>query len=157
MITTLTQLTGLSPSDLMVVMVAVFAAGMVRGFAGFGLSAILMASVAITIPPVELIPMCYVLEGAASLAMFRGGMRNADMRMVWVLVTGSAIGVPLGLLATTSIDTELSKFLALSIILLLTLAQFFRFAPRFLATRNGLYSSGVAAGIATGLASVMPY
>jgi len=154
MITNLMQLTGLPLSDLMIVVMAVFMAGLIRGFAGFGLSAIVMASVAIIIPPIELIPMCYLLEGAASLAMFRGGMANANMKIVWILVICSAIGVPIGLLATTSIDIDLSRKLALSLILALTMAQFFKLRPRILATRKGLYLSGVMAGLATGLASV---
>ncbi len=148
------QLTDLPLNDLLIVMAAVFIAGMVRGFAGFGLSAIVMASVAFLIAPVELIPICFVLEGAASLAMFRGGMRNADMKMVWVLVITSAIGLPLGLLATTSISTDHSKLAALCIILCLAVAQLFRFAPGFLATRGGLYLTGLVAGLVTGLASV---
>lgn len=154
MITNLMQLTGLSLGDLMIVVVAVFMAGLIRGFAGFGLSAIVMASVAIIIPPIELIPMCYLLEGAASLAMFRGGMANANMKIVWALVVCSAIGVPIGLFATTNIDIELSRKLALTLILSLTLAQFFKLRPRILTTPKGLYISGVTAGIATGLASV---
>ena len=154
MITTLTELTGFDPGRLMIVAAVVFCAGVIRGFAGFGLSAIVMASLTVMIAPVELIPMCFVLEGAASLAMTRGGVRNADMKTVWILVISSSIGVPAGLLATTSIDTELSKLVALSIILSLTVAQFFRLAPGFLATRRGLYLSGLTAGVATGLASV---
>ncbi|MEM5471261.1 sulfite exporter TauE/SafE family protein [Hoeflea sp. AS60] len=154
LITELTQLTDLPLNDLIVVMAAVSIAGIVRGFAGFGLSAIVMASVAFLIPPVELIPICFVLEGTASLAMFRGGMRNADMKMVWVLVITSAIGLPLGLLATTSISTDHSKLVALCLILCLTVAQILKFAPEFLATRGGLYLSGLVAGLATGLASV---
>lgn len=154
MITTLMQLTGLSLAGLMIVGTAVFMAGLIRGFAGFGLSAVVMASAATLVPPVELIPMCYMLEGAASLAMFRGGMADANMKIVWGLVICSAIGMPLGLLATTSVDVETSRNLALSLILALTLAQFFKLKPPFLATPKGLYASGLTAGIATGLASV---
>jgi uncharacterized protein len=117
LITTLTQYSGLALNDLMIVLAAVFMAGLIRGFAGFGLSAIVMASVAIIIPPIELIPMCFLLEGAASLAMFRGGMAHANMKIVWGLVICSAIGVPLGLLATTRIDVDLSRKLALTLIL----------------------------------------
>ncbi|MGJ8569528.1 MAG: TSUP family transporter [Hoeflea sp.] len=152
--TTLMQLTGLSPTGLMIVVTAVFMAGLIRGFAGFGLSAVVMASAATILPPIELIPTCYLLEGAASLAMFRGGMADADMKIVWGLVICSAIGMPLGLLATTSVDVETSRNLALSLILALTLAQFFKLRPKFLATPKGLYASGLTAGIATGLASV---
>lgn len=154
MINNLIQLTSLPTLDLSIVAVAVFMAGLVRGFAGFGLSAVIMASIVTIIPPVELIPICYILEGAASVAMFRGGMKDADMTVVWGLAIGSAIGVPIGLLATTTIDTELSKLIALLIVLGLTFAQFFNIRPNFLSTKRGLYASGVTAGIATGLASV---
>ena len=154
MIDTLTQLTNLPTQDFLIAAVAVFMAGLVRGFAGFGLSAILMAGIVTLIPPVELIPICYILEGAASLAMYRGGTKDADMIIVWGLVIGSAIGVPIGLYATTSIDTELSKLIALLIILTLTIAQLARIRFQFLSTRAGLSASGISAGVATGLASV---
>lgn len=147
-------LAGLPAHSLAIAAAAVFVAGLMRGFAGFGLSAILMASIVAIIPPVELIPVCFVLEGAASIAMFRGGMKDADMRVVWGLVIGSAIGMPIGLLATTTIDVGLSKLIALLIILTLTTAQLLALRPKFLATRAGLGASGITAGIATGLASV---
>jgi len=150
----LSQILHLSNQEALVVGTAVFAAGLVRGFAGFGLSAILMAAVVSIVPPVELIPVCYILEAAASIAMFRGGFRDADMTIVWGLVIGSAIGVPAGLLATTHIDPGISRLIALLIVLGLTLAQLLRLRPRFLATRKGLYASGLMAGVATGLASV---
>jgi uncharacterized membrane protein YfcA len=150
----LLQLTQLSAWEFAIAAGAVFAASLVRGFAGFGLSALIMASLVTIIPPVALIPVCYVLEGAASVIMLRGGWKDADMSVVWGLVIGSVIGLPIGLLATTSIDVDLSKLLALLVILALTLAQFMRFRPRFLATRKGLYASGLTAGVASGLASV---
>ncbi|MEO0980836.1 MAG: sulfite exporter TauE/SafE family protein, partial [Pseudomonadota bacterium] len=68
---------GLPPTQLTICAVMVFIAGLVRGFAGFGLSAVLMASIVVFIPPIELIPVCFLLEAAASLAMFRGGLRDA--------------------------------------------------------------------------------
>lgn len=138
----------------MVATVAVLAAGLIRGFAGFGLSAILMASIVTIIPPVSLIPICFILEGLASVAMFRGGIKNADMTLVWGLAIGAAIGTPIGLYATTSIDVDLSKQIALLVILTLTIANLFKLRPKFLATKSGLYGSGLTAGVVTGLASV---
>lgn len=154
MLETLSAFAELSPDHLLIIGAAVFLAGLVRGFAGFALSAILIATVVIILPPIELIPLAYVLEGVASVAMFRGGMRDADMSMVWVLAIGSAIGVPLGLYATVSISPELSKLVALGVVLALTLAQLFRLVPRSMGSRVGLYVTGIAAGIVTGLASV---
>ncbi|OUR77191.1 hypothetical protein A9Q83_11785 [Alphaproteobacteria bacterium 46_93_T64] len=154
MLQSIIEFTGLTSFELLITTGAVFLAGLVRGFAGFALSAILMSSVVFILPPVELIPLCFVLEAAASLFMLRGGMKSADMSVVWVLAIGSAIGVPIGLYATVSISPEISKLVALIIIMTLTFAQLFNFAPRALGTKAGLYASGLIAGIVTGLASV---
>lgn len=154
MVFSLSEYVGLSSDQLMICAGAVFLAGLVRGFAGFALSAILMASIVVIIPPVELIPIAYILEGAASIVMFRGGIKDADMSVVWVLAIGSAIGAPIGLYATTSISPEMSKLVALIVVMSLTVAQLFRIAPRFLASKPGLYGAGLSSGVVTGLASV---
>lgn len=133
---------------------AALLAGCVRGFAGFGLSAVAMACLVLILPPVELIPILYVLEGAASFAMFRGGIRDADMRHVWPLAIGSFIGVPIGLMATTTVSPDISKLIAVLVILILTMLQFFRSMPAALTSNSGRYVIGTIAGIVTGLASV---
>ena len=130
------------------------AAGMVRGFSGFALSALVMASATLFLAPVELIPICWWLEMAASLMMVRGGWQDADRTVVLGLVIGSMLGVPLGLLLTTNLPVEASKLLALSVIVVLAMSQLARIRLAFLATRVGLYVSGVSAGIITGLAGV---
>jgi uncharacterized protein len=131
-----------------------FLAGCVRGFAGFGLSAVAMACLVLILPPIELIPIFYVLEGAASFAMFRDGMRDADMSHVWPLAIGSFVGVPLGLLATTTVSPDASKLVAVFVILTLTFLQFFQSMPASLSSKLGRYIVGTTAGIVTGLASV---
>jgi len=153
-VNTLNELTGLTDSQLVFFAGVIFFAGIVRGFSGFALSALVMAGSLSILPPVALIPICYILEGAASLVMFRGGMKDADMPVVWGLVIGSAIGVPIGLYATLSLPVETSKFIALAVILTLAAAQLVRANPKFLASRPGLYGSGITAGIVTGLAHV---
>lgn len=154
MIEFLSQTTQLAPAELLIAAGAIFIAALVRGFAGFALSALIMAGVATIIPPPQLIPVCFLLEATASLMMFRGGLKNADMRIVWGLAIFSAIGVPIGLSLTTTIPVEASKLTALSLLILLAVLQLFKVRLAFLATSAGLYASGLAAGIATGLASI---
>ena len=144
----------LTPAQMFLCAGTVFVAGMVRGFSGFALSALIMASVALVLSPLELIPICYILEGTASLIMFRGGLRDADMKIVWGLSIGSAIGVPMGLYATNALPVETSKLVVLCIILCLATALLLRTTPKFLARTSGLYASGVTAGVVTGLAHV---
>lgn len=154
MLDTLLATAALSPLQLSVAIVAAFGAGLVRGFSGFALSALLMASIALMIPPVELIAVCWLLEFAASVMMVRGGIANADRTIVTGLVAGSLIGAPIGLALTNTVPLDVSKAIALSLIISLALLQLLRVRATFLAKGPGLFASGVMSGIATGLASV---
>ena len=154
MIETLANMTELAPGELILCTGAIFVAAIVRGFAGFALSALIMASVVTILPPVELIPVCFLLEATASLMMFRGGIKEADMRIVWGLAISSAVGSPIGLYATTTLPVDTSKLIALTLLIVLAALQLFKVRIPLLATRPGLYFSGLTAGIATGLASI---
>lgn len=144
----------LTSTEIAILAVICFAAGVVRGFSGFALSALVMASAALILPPVQLIPICWWLEIAASLLMARGGWQEADRSIVWGLVIMSAIGTPLGLMLTTNIDAETSKLVALCVIIALAALLLARIRIPGLQTRAGLYGAGLVAGIVTGLASV---
>lgn len=150
----MTELLGLTPSDIILLAVICFVAGLVRGFSGFALSALVMASAALILPPVQLIPICWWLELSASVLMARGGWQEADRRIVWGLVITSAIGAPIGLSLTTSVDVGTSKLIALCVIIALAALQLARIRIPALASRTGLYGAGLLAGIVTGLASV---
>jgi len=145
----------LDGATLAVVMGVVFLAGVVRGFSGFALSALIVAGLATVISPVALIPVCIVLEGTASLVMFRRGTRaEADWRIVRGLALGSVLGLPLGLQATLLLHPDASRFAALILITALAALQLIGRAPPALASRPGLYLSGLLAGVATGIAGV---
>ncbi len=148
---TAVELTG---AEFLLLTVIVIVAGIVRGFSGFALSAIVMASAVIILPPVQLIPICWWLEMSASILMAKGGWAEADRGIVWGLVIGSTIGVPFGLMLTTTVSPETSKLLALAVIITLAITQLAKIRLPFLATKPGLYGSGVAAGVVTGIASV---
>lgn len=150
----LTDLTLLTQSELLICAGIIFLASVVRGFSGFALSALVMSGAILILPPVQLIPLCFLLESVASMVMLRGGWKRADMSVVRGLVIGSIVGIPFGLLALTQIPEGASRLIILLLILALTLAQLFQFSPAFIATRKGIYLSGFAAGIANGMASV---
>ncbi len=140
--------------DLVPLGVICFAAGVVRGFAGFALSALVMASAATIISPVSLIPVLWFLEIAASLQMAQGGWRDANRMIAILLVLGNVIGWPIGLSLTTTLPVETSTLIALLIILALAALQLLRLRIPGLATRPGTLISGIVAGIASGVAHV---
>lgn len=151
---TILSLTGLDSLQFILCTVVVFFAGMVRGFAGFALAALVMASLVTIIPPIELIAVCWFLEISASLLMVRDGIEQWDRGMVLGLVAGSAMGAPVGLYLTNTLPVETSKSIALVIIFVLAVLQLTKVRFRFLATRPGVFLSGLLAGVVSGLASV---
>ena len=148
------DITSLGAQDFWIVFAIVLAAGVVRGFSGFALSALIMATAVLILPPIELIPMLWWLELSASLLMLKGGWADADRPTAYGLVIGSTAGWPFGLWLTTTLDVAVSKVVALSIIVALAVALLAKVRMTFLATRTGLYGTGFVAGIASGLAHV---
>lgn len=146
----LADLTNLTGTELLLLSGIIFLAAMVRGFSGFGLSAVVMASAIFILPPIALIPMLWFLEMAGSLAMFKGGLQDADRPTAKGLIIGSGLGLPIGLLLNLQLPTDTSKALALTILIVLALSQLFKMRLPFLATSAGTYGAGLGAGIITG-------
>ncbi len=150
----MTEILNLTTSEIGWLVLITLLAGIVRGFSGFALSALIMATAVIFLPPVELIPMLWWLEMSASVMMLKGGWADADRPTAYGLVIGSTIGWPFGLWMTTSLPASTSKTIALSIIVALAATLLAKVRLSFLDSKPGLYASGFVAGIASGLAHV---
>ena len=154
MITYILEIIQLTQIEFIYCSFIVFFAGIVRGFSGFALSAIVVASMVGILPAVQLIPMVLFLEAVAGLVMLRGGIRDANMPIVWVLSIGSIVGIPIGLLATVILPIETSSIIVLILILFLASLQLYKPKPGILSSKPTLYATGIIAGIASGIAAV---
>jgi uncharacterized membrane protein YfcA len=76
----------------------VFGAGIVRGFAGFGFSALSVAGLALIVSPARVVPAIFVLEVLASLSLLRGAARDIDWHWLGWLIAGNVLCLPLGIL-----------------------------------------------------------
>ena len=144
----------LNNSDLLILILICFFAGLIRGFSGFGLSAFVMSLALTIIPPIELIPVCWWMEFVASVFMIRNGWKHSDKKISIILWLGAVLGLPIGIALTTILDFQTSKIVALVLISMLALILLRNFKIQFLSTSVGTISSGVFAGVATGLASI---
>ena len=144
----------LNNSDLLILILICFFAGLIRGFSGFGLSAFVMSLALTIIPPIELIPVCWWMEFVAGVFMIRNGWKDSDKKISIILWLGAVFGLPVGIALTTILDFQTSKIVALVLILILALILLRNFKIQFLSTSVGTISSGVFAGAATGLASI---
>lgn len=143
-----------TPGQTALLFAILFVAGIVRGFSGFALSALVMASAASFIAPILLIPILWFQEMAASLLMARGGWRDADRPRALLLVLGNWMGWPLGLWLTVSLPVATSSRIALVTLLILAALQLLKVNIPALATRTGTLIAGFVAGIAAGVAHV---
>ena len=78
----------LNNSDLLILILICFFAGLIRGFSGFGLSAFVMSLALTIIPPIELIPVCWWMEFVASVFMIKNGWKDSDKKISIILAWG---------------------------------------------------------------------
>lgn len=141
-------------TGLAVLIASVFIAGVVRGFTGFAASAVVMATATVVLAPIDLLPICLLLELVASAFLVRGSINEADQKLVLPLVGFAFVALPVGLHLTQTLPPDISTLIALTIIGVLAAMQLFR-VP--LPAGKGFLSVmvvGSLAGLVQGVASV---
>lgn len=144
----------LAPLLLVFSLCVVFAAGMVRGFAGFGFSAVTVAGMSLVVSPALVVPALFILEILASLSQLRSVARDIDMPWFKWLALGTLLATPLGLVMLAWLpETQLRLLIGT---LLLMAALFLRsglhaaLAP----TPPMKFAAGLTSGFITGVAAI---
>jgi hypothetical protein len=144
----------LTMGEALALVTIVLMAGIVRGFTGFALSAFVMALAVLILPPVEVSPVLFWLELAASVLMLRTGWHDGDRRAAAILVGGATVGGFAGIGATMVLDPGVSRIVALVILIALAALQLARLRLPGLTTVAGTTAVGLVSGAVTGLAGV---
>jgi uncharacterized membrane protein YfcA len=132
----------------------VTAAGVVRGFAGFGFSALCVAGLSLFAPPAQVVPPIFVLEVLASLTLLRAALREVDWPWLSWLALGNALCIPLGIAVLAWLD-ELPLRLLIGLLLLvaaLLLRSGWRLA--LTPTRGTRLVTGLVSGLVNGVAAI---
>lgn len=108
---------GLPPGRMALALAIVFAAGMLRGYTGFGFALAAVPMLALIVPPVMVVPLVLCLEIVASAQMLPGLWREVHFRSVLWLGLGSLAGVPLGLWGLAMLPAEVMRLLIALIVL----------------------------------------
>ena len=145
---------GLSLGAVVFACTAVFLAALVRGYSGFGLSALMVTSLALVIPPVEVVPMAMALEVVASLTMLRRVWHDVSWRETGLLLIAAAIGTPFGLWLLTALPADVMRVVISLIVLCACLGIWFGIKFRGLESRGALAGTGLISGLAQGAAAV---
>lgn len=97
--------------------VVVFAAGLVRGFAGFGAAMIIMPGLSLIYRPVGALAILTVIDIPATLQLLPAAIRQARWRQVFLLATGAAVAIPFGLWVMVNVDREIMRRVVAAMVL----------------------------------------
>lgn len=89
--------------------VAVLVAAFIRGYSGFGYSAMVIAASSLVMNPLHMVAVVVILETAMSVQAAKGISADVDWRRVGLLLAGAAVGLPLGLWALTGISEDAAR------------------------------------------------
>ncbi|MDB1126016.1 sulfite exporter TauE/SafE family protein [Vibrio algarum] len=138
----------------LIILPVVMLAALVRGYAGFGFTAIAVVGMNFFLSPQQSIPVVLGLDVLCSVGLLRQAIRQADMSTFKVLTLGSILGIPFGLSLLVLIPEEVLKLLICIAILLFSMVLIFDFRLRSAEGMATKLSFGMASGVGTAGASV---
>jgi uncharacterized membrane protein YfcA len=81
-------------------------AAFVRGYSGFGFSALVVSASALVMDPLRIVGVVMVCEFVMTFQQWRGVKAGVDWRRVLALMIGAGVGVPLGLWGITRMGVD---------------------------------------------------
>jgi uncharacterized protein len=99
----------LGPGALAWLAVAILGAAFVRGYSGFGYSALVITASSLVTNPLNFVAVVVFLEFAMSIQAWKGASAHIDWHRVGFLVAGAVAGLPLGLWALTAISEDAAR------------------------------------------------
>lgn len=101
-----------------VILLIVLAAGIVRGFSGFGSGMIIGPTTAALFSPITALAMITILDAAPALTLAWPTFRKVNWREVLPVIFGAAISLPLGIWLLKTGDPEMLRwFISASIVI----------------------------------------
>ncbi len=146
--------TSLSAIELAGLAGVLLAGGFVRGYGGFGTSAVVITALSPFISPSKLVPVMIMLEFVASLIQARGAWPNIDWSILKVLVLGVAIGSPLGLMTHFFVSEQVVRMAILIFVLAISIALLRGWTLKRQPGTAGMVAVGTGSGVAATAASL---
>ena len=142
------------PDHIAVLAACAFLAGVIRGFSGFGLSAVLVASAAFVIAPKLIIPTAQTMEVIASVALIPTVWRDVNWK--WLAPMGAAyvISIPVGVAALAYLPEATIRMGGCLLLLVATLCLLLNRRPGLPDGLGLRFGTGLVAGFFAGASSL---
>lgn len=125
-------------------------ASFIRGYSGFGFSAVLVAGLAFVVEPVAAVPLAITFEVCASVVQGRSVRHEIRWKDFWTLLIAAVIGNPVGVLILTTVDGDLLRGVTFGVLLTMSLLLLVKRTARVAPTTTVVFGVGVVAGVVNG-------
>ncbi|MFV2038644.1 MAG: sulfite exporter TauE/SafE family protein [Acidimicrobiales bacterium] len=135
---------------------ALFAAGVlflaayVRGYSGFGFSAVLVAGMTFIVEPLAAVPLAIAFEVVASMVQGRSVWHEIRWPDFWVLLAAAVVGNPIGVWILTTVDPDVLRGITLVVLLLLSVGMLVGHEGTIVPTTTAFFVVGTVAGVVNG-------
>lgn len=126
-------------------------AGVVRGFAGFGYSALTVAGLSVFVAPSTVVPAVLALEVVASVSMLRSSLRDADRDWLRWLLIGNLVFIPVGIALLVVLPTTTLRLLVGGVLMASAIGLLRASERTFAPTRALRATAGIASGLLNGV------
>jgi uncharacterized membrane protein YfcA len=99
----------------------ILTASIVRGFNGFGFSAISVSGLSFILPPIEIVPIILLLEVFVSIFMIPYIWNKIDWKFVIQILIGIIIGSPIGLLLLKYLSPQITHLIICLVVIFFSL------------------------------------
>ena len=148
------MIAGLDGGGLAIGAAAFLLAGFARGYAGFGLSAIVVASLTLILPVSQVAPIAILLEVTASIVQAPGVWKRIDWRTLALLLVGAAAGNPVGVAGLVWMSADTARIIVAFIVMVAAVLLLAGIKVRKASGVPGTIGTGFLSGVANGLSAL---
>ena len=136
------------------VIFVVFIASIIRGFNGFGFSAICISGFSFILPAIEIVPIILALEVAISIFMVPYIWNKIDWRFVLKILLGIIIGSPIGLYLLKYLNPQTTHLSVCLLIIFFSILLMKGFSNQKINNNYGKFFTGIVSGTLNGLTTL---
>ena len=139
---------------LIVSIVAVFLAGIIRGYSGFGFAMVAVTSMSLVLPPAQVVPAVLILEVLASIRLLPQVRKDIDWYSLRWLLLGSLVGIPFGVYLLATIPPAPMRISISLLVLIASILLLREFALKRMPGIILILLIGLACGMLNGAAAI---
>ena len=132
----------------------VFIASIIRGFNGFGFSAICISGFSFILPAIEIVPIILALEVVISIFMVPYIWNKIDWRFVFKILLGITIGSPIGLYLLKYLNPQTTHLSVCLLIIFFSILLMKGFSNQKINNDYGKFFTGIVSGALNGLTTL---